>query len=338
MTEPNWDLLDRYLAGQCAETELFEVERWLDQSPINRELVAQLRGAAQDCHAPDALLGRREAVWARLEREIAGRAGPRFALARRPRWSTLVRIAAAVLLTVAAAAGARLLLGPGAAPAEVAMRTVRTPAGQRASFQLPDGSQVILSPASTLRYPVDFTRGLRDVRLEGEAYFEVVHDEQRPFTVRAGDLLAKDLGTEFVVRAYPEDAHARVVVRAGKVSVRAAAAQSDTPTRVLAPGQLGRLSLQGEPIVEPGDTASWFAWTRGWLVFDGVPLRDAIPQLSRWYDLDFRLADSALGERLLVATLKNQPTDDALDVLALALGLRQVRRGRVVTFSAEKPQ
>jgi ferric-dicitrate binding protein FerR (iron transport regulator) len=193
----------------------------------------------------------------------------------------------------------------------------------------------MLGVASTLRYPADFAGGPRGVSLEGEAYFEVVHDERRPFVVRAGELVATDLGTEFTVRAYPEDAGVRVVVREGRVAIRAAGSAA-APERVVAPGQLGRLGAGREPAVEPADTAAYFAWTEGRLVFDGTPLRDALPQLSRWFDLEFRLADSTLGDVPLTATLKTQPTPDVLDNLAASLGMRQRRLGRTVTlYSAE---
>ncbi len=350
MSDLDWDLIERYLAGQCGEAEQLAFERWLGAAAGRRELLTELRAAAREPRTvPSALLRRKDALWARLEREIGAmtpatsapppsamavdRAAARFTVPTRPRWAMPLKIAAAILLILGGAVAGRLVVrSHGGDRTDVVIRTVRAPTAQRASFQLPDGSQVMLGPASTLRHPATFGRESREVTLEGEAYFDVTHDEQRPFVVRAGDVVAKDLGTEFIVRAYPEDGHARVVVRAGKVALRSAAAPATARARVLVPGQLGRLSRAGEPIAEPGDTASWFAWTRGWLVFDGVPLRDAIPQLSRWYDLDFRLADSSLGDRSLIATLRSQPTDDALDVIALALGLRQVRRGRVVTF------
>jgi transmembrane sensor len=203
-------------------------------------------------------------------------------------------------------------------------------------FRLPDGTRVVLGVASTLRYPAAFAGGARDVSLEGEAYFQVVHDERREFTVRAGNLVAKDLGTEFTVRAYREDAGARVVVREGRVAIRAAGADT-AAVRVVAPGQLGQMDAAGQPTVQPADTAVFFAWTDGRLVFDRTPLREALPELSRWFDLDFRLADSAAGSIPLSANLRTQPTPDVLTNLAASLGLRERRSGRVVTLYPAEP-
>jgi transmembrane sensor len=276
----------------------------------------------------------RPEVWESIERRVDA---PRksFNLGSRPARSSLKKLVVVLLLVGVAALAWRVALSLRSdvpSPA-VAMRVVTTPRGQRASFRLPDGTSVILGVASTLRHPVAFGAGRREVELEGEAYFAVVHDESRPFAVRAGEIVAVDLGTEFVVRAYRDDQHARVVVREGKVALRAATARDDSLSRVLlSPGQLGRLAGDGTPMAEPADTSVYFAWTEGRLVFDDVALRDALPQLSRWYDLEFRLADSTLGEVPLTATFKNQPTEDVLDLLAAALGMRQSRSGRTVTF------
>jgi transmembrane sensor len=152
--------------------------------------------------------------------------------------------------------------------------------------------------------------------------------------VRAGGLVAQDLGTRFTVRAYPEDADASVVVRDGKVGIRAA---SDGREGVVAPGQIGRLLNGRVPKIEQADTAALFAWIEGRLVFDGIPLQMALPGLSRWFDLEFRLADSTLGAVPLTATLKTQPTDDVLESLAASLGMRLRRKGRTVTLYPSDP-
>jgi transmembrane sensor len=275
----------------------------------------------------------RAAMLASVKRAPSVRPAVRFAMSAPPRRTHLawLGLAAAAIVATAAVAGRAFFAGHAAPPAAAA-RVLATPRGQRATFQLPDGTRVMLAAASTLRYRPPFDAGTREVTLEGEAYFEVMHDERRPFVVRAGDVVAQDLGTQFVVRAYPEDGHARVVVREGEVALRAASAPPKSDARVLGPGELGRLSAAGEPIVEAVNPSAYFAWTTGRLVFAGTSLRDAIPQLSRWYDLEFRLADPALGARQLNATLRSQATTDELDFLAASLGLRQVRRGSIVTL------
>ena len=339
MSEIDPELLERYLASTATGEERARVEAWLREDPDHWTQLNALRDAmAQAALAEPAVEQAKAEVWARLEHDV-GRAGePREV--RRPtlggvpagRWSTGAQIAAAAVITLigAAAVGALLFRARPEAPAPV-LRVAKTAPGQRATLRLPDGTQVMLGVASTLRYPASFERGSHELSLEGEAYFDVVHDASRPFAVRAGDLVAKDLGTQFTVRAYPEDVRARVVVREGRVAIGAQGAVPEAGG-VVASGQLGRLRDGGEPVIEPADTAVYFAWIQGRLVFDQTPLREALPQLGRWFDLEFRLADSALGDVPLTATLTTTPTPDVLDNLAASLGMRQRRVGRVVTL------
>lgn len=345
MKDLDWELFDRYLAGAVTSGEREEFERWLAERPERAEFVAAWHRALEKMESGMAEADRK-AVWsgalehvgaqgsaAQGQRARLGR--PLFRVAEpdqrmRRHWPAIA--AAALLVAGAVLAGRALLTGPDGSP--VAERVVTVPRGERGQLRLPDGSQVMLAAGSTLRHPLEFPGGSREVMLEGEAYFTVEHDTGRPFRVRAGNLVATDLGTEFLVRAYPEDSGARVVVRSGQVAVRSDQAQ-DTPggERVVNPGELGRLGGDGVPRVEPADTAAYFSWTRGTLVFDGTPLREALPQLSRWYDLEFRLADSSLGSIPLSGRLDQTLTEGRLDLLAGSLGLEQVRVGEVVTLS-----
>jgi transmembrane sensor len=205
---------------------------------------------------------------------------------------------------------------------------VTTKPGERAKFRLSDGTQVILGVASTLRYPVAFRSGSREVSLEGEAYFDVVHDASRPFTVRAGDLVAKDLGTEFTVRAYAEDdVSAQVVVRKGRVAIRAAAKATGVSEQVVSAGQLGRLGSSGEPTVEQADTAAWFAWTEGRLVFTNTPLREAVRQIARWRNVEIQLASPDIGERQFTTSFGDEAATAMLQVIATGLRLDVVQTG-----------
>lgn len=353
MSEMDWQLLDRYLSGDASPEERERMEAWLAEDPEHWAQLAAVREALEKAALSDPAVERARAeVWARIEREIGGagnlarrererppRRAPQLTVFPRRRWFTTAQIAAALFVTAigGTALGVLLLRRHPSAPAETTQVVRTTAAGQRAMFRLHDGTRVVLGVASVLRYPREFRKGSHEVSLQGEAYFDVVHRERQPFVVHAGNLVAKDLGTQFTVRAYPEDADARVVVREGRVGIRAAAGPADRSERVVAPGQLGKLGGSGEPMIEQADTAAYFAWTEGRLVFDGILLRDALPQLGRWFDLEFRLADSTLGDVPLSATLKNQPTPDVLNNLAASLGMRQRQQGRTVTLYSSKP-
>jgi len=334
--ESDWERVARYVAGECPRDEAIETERWIEADPARREVAGQLRAVwAKADVAPagwDA-----DAAWQSVEQRLEQMPLARSVLGpdRRPavRWRLRVAAAAAVVLL---AIGASLLytqFGPGSKQSPtvspVAMRDYVTPSGARAELNLSDGTQVMLGVASRLRVPTDYGVRDRQVFLEGEAYFDVRHDPARTFLVRTSGTVIQDLGTRFGIRAYSDDRAVQVVVAEGRVTLQG------TP---LAQGQLGRAAGGGPVAVKTGvDVDRYLAWTQGRLVFDNTPLREALPQLDRWYDLDFRLGDSTLRGLPVTATFKNQPTDEVLDLLALTLGLRQERHGRVVTLYPARP-
>jgi ferric-dicitrate binding protein FerR (iron transport regulator) len=335
----DWELLDRYLSGEANPDERERIEAWLAEDPEHWAQLAALRDAiAKAALSGPAIQEAMAEVWARLEREV-GRSGeggrrrgpsrPRdFAPSSRRPWLTAAQLVAALLLAVLGGSAIGVLLFRWRAPeAAQPMRTARTTPGQRAMFRLPDGTQVVLGVASTLQYPAAFGNGSRDVTLKGEAYFDVGHDQRRPFVVRAADLVAQDLGTEFTVRAYPNDEGARVVVREGRVAIRAAARTTGAPERVVAAGQLGRLGGGGEPVVEQADTAAWFAWTEGRLVFSNTPLSEAVRQIERWRDVKIHLASGDIGQRQFTTSFGNEPTLAMLEVIGTGLGLEVVQTG-----------
>ena len=334
MTDNDWELITRFLAGELSAEEQDQFERWLAEAPARGRMVnlaREIAASSDDVGDP----GRRTEILTALRRHVQKAPPTRtFAIGRASRQAVALRWAAAVLLAMGAGVAGTYLVRRHRVSSEqnVALRTTSTPAGQRAVIRLPDSTRVMLGPASTLEYRADLGGHSRAVVLRGEAYFEVVHDERRPFSVRAGDVVAQDLGTEFTVRAYPEDPHTRIVVQQGRVAFRVARGATPADTRTLGPGQLGRIGADGAPRVEQVDASRYLAWTEGFLVFDKTPLRDALPELNRWYDLEFRLADDRLGAIPLSGTFKERLTNEELNILAASLGLHQVRRGRVITF------
>ena len=322
MSVVTWEMLDRFLAEQSNHAERALVECWLADRPERSLQLAFLKQAVAETR-PDTRVSRPRLLGEQHSPAVgsAGLSSGRAVLAA----ALAMMVGGVMWLEYARSDRDRL-----GQPTE--LRVAHAPAGQRASFRLPDDTRVILGVASTLRYPPAIDNSTRTVELEGEAYFEVTRRGRRPFIVRARGIEAISLGTEFVIKAYAEDAAPVVVVRRGRVRLRVATTDHAQAPPVIAAGQQGRLSAEGKVFVGPADTSALFAWTQGWLVFDSLPLRDAALAISRWYDLDVRLADTSLGSIPLTATFRNQPTDEVLTLLATSLGVHQVRRGRIVTF------
>jgi transmembrane sensor len=200
--------------------------------------------------------------------------------------------------------------------------------GERAEFQLPDGTRVLLAPESRLGVPVEFAADRR-VELEGQAYFDVIHDERRPFQVRAGDVLVHDLGTRFVVRAYPEGSQVEVAVAEGQVALSGRRVAEDGI--VIGVGQVGRAEKDGVPTVtDVGSLNPYFGWTRGVLVIEDRPLAEALADLQRWYDTELKVEDPRLAARLITTTAGDTPLVNVLAGIVRALDARYEQRGDTV--------
>lgn len=152
---------------------------------------------------------------------------------------------------------------------------------QRAQITLPDGTLVHLNVNSTLSFPEKFSSDNRQVHLQGEAFFEVTHDSERPFVVQSSELTTQVLGTSFNISSYSGE-ESQVSVKTGKVRV---SVTEDTEKEVfLSPSESVTLSLKSNELVTEKVHASRIAaWTAGILEFDGVPFDEVIAQLQQYY-------------------------------------------------------
>ena len=279
------------------------------------------------------------AAWAKLERAIDKSAppadvrplgvpsrrplqvAPRFAA---PNWAA--RIAAVLVIGGGIALAWRELRPAPGAVAPGAMREVVTGRGQRATVWLGDGTRVELGIDSRLRYAPEFGAGSRDVELEGEAYFDVVHDDRRPFAVHTARAEVRDLGTKFNVRSYADAPEVEVVVAEGAVALAPSKGGASHEPVLLYPGDLGRVEADGRLTARRGvDVGAHLAWIDGRLVFIDAPLREVLPRLARWYDVNIRLGDSTITERRYTASLKNETLPQLLDLMSRSMELRVER-------------
>lgn len=180
--------------------------------------------------------------------------------------------------------GGQLSYTAGGREAAEGYNTLSTPRGGQFKVILPDGTTVWLNAASSLRYPVAFTGGQRQVEMAGEAYFEVAPDAAKPFSVKLKDgMHIAVLGTSFNVNAYADEPLVRATLLDGAVNV-----SKNSRTVRLQPGQQVQAPASGDALrvaILP-DASQTIAWKNGAFDFNHVPLADAMRQLARWYDIE----------------------------------------------------
>jgi transmembrane sensor len=330
-------LLTRYLDGTASAEERVAIDAWIGDAPGRREALEALKTTWT---ADAARLKARydtDAGWADLLTRLGAPCAPRFRVAPAAIWK---RVGWAAVILAAAGAGAKAWLtigkpAPRPTAQAPAMREYATPRGRRAVFRLLDGTEITLNADSRLRVPAVFGGTDRQIYLDGEAYFSVVHDSTRPFVVHTAHGTVRDVGTRFGVRAYADATAERVAVAEGSVAVVGSAAvkagAAETP---LGAGQVGAISRTGHVnLIREASVRDELAWTEGRLVLKGVPLTEAARRIGRWYDLDVQVADGELAARPVSGSYSNEPIAEVLTLITAAVGARYEWRGRSVLIS-----
>lgn len=340
---PDWDALARHLEGSAPRDERARVEAWLsanaDDAAVLAALDQTLRQWGRDEAAQPTIdvEGALAAVTARRDAEPASSAArPALTVVRGsgpralPRW-----IGWAAGLAAAAALGFVTLRTPPADAPQVAgtPTTHRTGIGVRDSVRLADGTRVILAPGSRLTVDPAYGRTTRAVSLEGEAWFDVVHDDARPFSVWARDVIVRDIGTRFTVRAVTS-APVRVVVTEGAVGVRPTPVADEVRLNA---GDVASIPSVGTPsFARRAATEADTAWLQDRLVFAEAPMTEVTAALGRWYGIVLVAGDSTIARRHLTATFAGESHRRVLELLSLALGARVEQRGDTVILRTER--
>lgn len=186
--------------------------------------------------------------------------------------------------------------------------------GQKANVVLPDGSKVWVNSDSKLSYGSRFNQKERVLSLEGEAYFEVSPDKERPFIVRTNELAVRALGTSFNVKSYEEEKSASTVLMTGKVEVR-----TNKDCIVLSPNeriifnkQTGR--IEKSSVENAGD---YINWKYNALTFNGETFESIVHTLERYYNTRIVFESEALKKYRFTGTPGNTSLESILQILSL---------------------
>jgi len=163
--------------------------------------------------------------------------------------------------------------------------TLIIPKGGEYFLELSDGTKVWLNAETTLKYPVQFVGAERNVELTGEAYFEVAHNESKPFHVVSGGQSIEVLGTEFNVSAYKDDLNIVTTLVKGKVSVYGT--HDKNQNQLLQPNDQTTMNKQSGKITSKVvDPKNFIAWKSGAFYFQDKTFDGMMKVLSRWYDIN----------------------------------------------------
>ncbi|HCB88994.1 MAG TPA: iron dicitrate transport regulator FecR [Porphyromonadaceae bacterium] len=200
---------------------------------------------------------------------------------------------------------------------------IETTYGERKDITLPDGSMVILNSCSRLRYPTKFTQQTREVRLQGEAFFDVAKDPDRQFVVSAGQFCVKVLGTAFNIKSYDMDEITSVKVDRGKVQIE----MPEATMRLSAQERVEVNSLRGT-IKKHQDLYETAGWRKGCLYFDATPIQDVARELEREYNCSIVFQEGQEFDNLISGEHDNQSLESVLQSLEYISGIKYKKNNR----------
>ncbi len=347
----DWPLLARYLSGECSQEERERIEKWIASDPENQRLTELMKITWKTPESRQQTSDVKK-LWA----EVAEKAGidvkarhqkihetPRAVQKNitklfnfQKRSHQMLRYAAVLLVVSSLAYFFTKEINYLPWLEQVAeLKTITIANGDRQKVVLSDGSTITLDAGSSLKYPESFEGDTREVFLNGEGFFEVKSNPQKPFIIHANNANVQVLGTKFNIRAWNEFKKVQVSVAEGKVSLNAENGKSENAV-ILTRGFSSILIESGVPS-EPqqDDIEKYLGWMHNEVVFENTPLSEILFQLERWHDLQFILEDSSIASERLTVHIKEQSIKDILDLITALTDLHSVYDGKTIRLTTK---
>jgi ferric-dicitrate binding protein FerR (iron transport regulator) len=159
--------------------------------------------------------------------------------------------------------------------------TLKTSRGQMYPVKLSDGSAVWLNSSSSIRFPVAFNEQERRVEITGEAYFEIAHNDRKPFTVSVNGMEVQVVGTVFNINSYTDEGPMKTTLLKGAVRVK-----KGTQQVMIKPGEQAEATDKSINVKTGINISKEVAWKNGLFYFKNESLKAIMRQISRWYDVD----------------------------------------------------
>ena len=231
---------------------------------------------------------------------------------------TLQRVAAILVLPLLIYTVWTLSHSPESKRISGIIKSTETAFGVRSQIQLSDGTTVLLNSGSKLTYPEAFDGNTREVKLTGEAYFQVKSDQEHPFYVDLNGYKIKATGTSFNISNYPGDKEISTFLEHGKVSML-----MDKGKNQLEPIRLNENEIvimnkaQNQYKIQSTDGSKYLGWIKGLLILKKDSINNLADRLGRWYNAEI-IFDEKLAESgyVFTATFKQETLEEAMKLLS----------------------
>lgn len=307
--------LFRYVNRELAAEERAEVEEWIHASEENRKI-------AEDYYDLSFAVTSLRIIKRSAPQKALEKVNKRIKQKRFHKLTLSIQRVAAILLLPLLILSSYLLLQPKKETAVFFMEARMTP-GMIGSTLLPDGTKIWLNSSSRLTYPSSFSGSTREVTLDGEAYFKVTQNAEKPFIVHTGNSSIKVVGTEFNVDAYKSNGFIATTLVNGSIEFNYKSEDNISHTIQVKPNEqvyydkkTSRTNL-GETYI-PKD----IAWKNGQIVLKDTPLSDIVWILSKRFNVEFVIKDPAFYKYSFTGVFTNQQIERVLEHFKRSSGIR----------------
>jgi len=317
-------LITRYLSGELDPGELAAFQAELERDPGKRKLLDEYRkiwdssGTAAGGESYNL-----DREWILIKEKIPGFEGAKL----RSLLYYSYRIAAVLILGLVLTFS-WFYLNPKAGLEKVVAEN------EPVELTLEDGTRVVVSRHSSLRYSKSFDQEERKIFLSGEAWFDVSKDTTRPFIIDAGAALVEVLGTSFNVNAYKENPVVEITVESGMVGMSAKQDSEDLIVMKAGSGGTYNKSERELKLIPSSDPNS-ISWKTGELFFEGSTLQEVVDLVNHVYGVNLVIMNRELSSCLITVTFRDQTLEAILNVLELTLDLQVSRKGDEIRLDGE---
>jgi ferric-dicitrate binding protein FerR (iron transport regulator) len=298
-------LLIKYLRNELNDTESQQVVDWLQEKKENEQFLFGLKEAYMLSRWEDLRVKAKTAEgWSELNKSLDENQ-PSFYR----KWVRLgLQYAAAAILFLVSG----FLLHDLVQKQQPQFNMIETASGQQSTLVLNDGTKVILNENSKLIYPTNFNQGARNVTLQGEAYFEVIHDAKRPFLVNVKSYTVKDLGTKFDVDAYTDDINTYTSLKEGKVQIVENGDGGKVMSELKPGTQLEYNRKTRAYSVKTIDKNAIGDWILSQVVIRHKTLKDVADMLSSKYGYSIKIKNSKIEDLTYNITIEDESLQEIL--------------------------
>lgn len=311
----NPELLKRYWSGECTEEEKFLVRKWLASAEPQEDYFID------DLNESEEKELMMKSINSRIGRTVISSENTEslklrhFPLRHSKKW--VFAVAASVLLAIFFLQ--QYYISQEDAPLSVASyHEVAVPYGEKRVVTLTDGTIVHLNSGSHLKYPLQFSNSQRHVILDGEAYFIVAKNPNKPFTVETKHTTTRVLGTRFNLKEFAGDQHSSIVIDEGRVQFSAPGCADTLILTANTRAVFRNYSMEKSGV----QASSYLSWKNNILHFNDIPLSEAIPIIERWYNVKIQVKNQALYPLKIRGDFKNPSLLSLLQDLSYLMNLK----------------